>query len=248
MGQLERYGLYVLVVVIFLILGVAIWGGDPASGREGTPVSGADLSLTGRSDAASGNAATASAQFATLFDAKDRYEDVVTPGPKAPGAKEQGAGARPPAGGTETQNTVGPVEPAGKRTHTIADGETLEQISMRYYGSKHQWSRIVEANPGLRPNAMRIGVSIVIPPAPDAATSGAEIAADPVSPASPTTHAVRDGDSPAKIAKRYYGNEKYADLIMSANGIDDPRKLRVGAVLVIPSAPAGAGASPSTGR
>ncbi len=29
MGQLERYGLYVLCLVIFLILGVAIWGGDP---------------------------------------------------------------------------------------------------------------------------------------------------------------------------------------------------------------------------
>ena len=26
MGQLEKYGLYVLVVVIVLILGVAIWG------------------------------------------------------------------------------------------------------------------------------------------------------------------------------------------------------------------------------
>ena len=29
MGQLERYGLYVLCLVIFLILGVAIWGSDP---------------------------------------------------------------------------------------------------------------------------------------------------------------------------------------------------------------------------
>ncbi len=29
MGQLEKYGLYVLVVVIVLILGVAIWGGEP---------------------------------------------------------------------------------------------------------------------------------------------------------------------------------------------------------------------------
>ena len=29
MGQLEKYGLYVLCLVIFLILGVAIWGGDP---------------------------------------------------------------------------------------------------------------------------------------------------------------------------------------------------------------------------
>ena len=31
MGQLEKYGLYVLCLVIFLILGVAIWGGDPAT-------------------------------------------------------------------------------------------------------------------------------------------------------------------------------------------------------------------------
>ena len=29
MGQVERYGLYVLVLFIFLILGVAIWGDEP---------------------------------------------------------------------------------------------------------------------------------------------------------------------------------------------------------------------------
>src|SRR5262249_18440166 len=38
MGQLEKYGLYVLCLVIFLILGVAIWGGDPA-----TPTGGKEL-------------------------------------------------------------------------------------------------------------------------------------------------------------------------------------------------------------
>ena len=43
MGQLERYGLYVLCIVIFLILGVALWGGDPvlpappSSARSGPP-------------------------------------------------------------------------------------------------------------------------------------------------------------------------------------------------------------------
>ena len=30
MGQLEKYGLYVLCLVIFLILGVAMWGDPPS--------------------------------------------------------------------------------------------------------------------------------------------------------------------------------------------------------------------------
>ena len=34
MGQLEKYGLYVLCLVIFLILGVAVWGGDPVSAQH----------------------------------------------------------------------------------------------------------------------------------------------------------------------------------------------------------------------
>ena len=34
MGQLEKYGLYVLCLVIFLILGVTIWG-DPAGQPPG---------------------------------------------------------------------------------------------------------------------------------------------------------------------------------------------------------------------
>ena len=38
MGQLEKYGLYVLCLVIFLILGVTIWGGGdlPPPGKNST--------------------------------------------------------------------------------------------------------------------------------------------------------------------------------------------------------------------
>ena len=40
MGQLERYGIYVLSLIIFLILGIAIWGDDPGAGEPTHGVNG----------------------------------------------------------------------------------------------------------------------------------------------------------------------------------------------------------------
>jgi hypothetical protein len=50
-----------------------------------------------------------------------------------------------------------------------------------------------------------------------------------------TTHLVMGGDTLPAIAERWYGNPAEWRAIALANRIDDPRQLRVGARLVIPS-------------
>lgn len=244
MGQLERYGLYVLVVVIFLILGVAIWGGDPASGQEAGPgsVPGAGLSVTESppGGSAGGDQDQNSAErLADYFvDPDEMFEDV--PGDDARKAGGGSSGGPREDGVKRREDSAGPRTPVPlTRTHKIKDGELLEEISFRYYGTRHKWPRIVDANPGLRANALRIGAEITIPPAESGSSPargrGGDLAAG--GGAAGTTHEVQDGESPAKIAKRYYGSEKYAQMLMDQNGIRDATRLRVGTVLRIPPKP-----------
>ncbi len=53
-------------------------------------------------------------------------------------------------------------------------------------------------------------------------------------PPGPNTYTVQSGDSPWIIAQKVYGNGSKYPVIMSANGLTDTTRLRVGAVLKIP--------------
>jgi nucleoid-associated protein YgaU len=58
-----------------------------------------------------------------------------------------------------------PASTAGPRTHTVAPGETLSEISLRYYGSARRWAEIYEANlDAVRaPHLIRPGQRLRIP-------------------------------------------------------------------------------------
>lgn len=51
----------------------------------------------------------------------------------------------------------------GPRKHVVAAKDTLYSLSRQYYGNPNQWKKIVEANPGLVPEKMPVGKTIVIP-------------------------------------------------------------------------------------
>lgn len=58
-------------------------------------------------------------------------------------------------------------------------------------------------------------------------------------PAKERTYTVVAGDSPWTISTKVYGVGTRSDIIMKANGITDPTRLKVGMVLKIPAADAG---------
>ncbi len=71
----------------------------------------------------------------------------------------------PPA---EAKEKPSPATPSAGRTHTVASGDSLSTIAVKYYG-KADWERIYEANKatiGDDPAALKIGMTLVIPPAP----------------------------------------------------------------------------------
>ncbi len=150
-----------------------------------------------------------------------------------------------PAKTADAQTTRFPVK------HIVAKGETLSDISMRYYGTHKGYYHIYQANKDqlANVNSVRVGQELLIP-APSkriaAIMKRRNAAAAPAlpqetSPAAPTfsprRYTVRKGDSLCKIARKYYnGDERMWTKILQANRdkVKDPARLPVGVTLVIP--------------
>lgn len=249
MGQLERYGLYVLVLVIFLILGVAIWGHDPreveASSRNsnlearlgsGEPLRVDDEDDRRLSEAFGGHFEPVNwDEESTSDDEADNglnFEALVSdvqPDPQSvqpkPVDSDKGRTDVPPA-------PIPGKQPPPLREHKIAAGETLSEISKRYLGRALEHNRILQLNPDLNPKSLPIGRVIKIPHRRELLGNlkGGEV--PPVG-----KYVVQKGDSPARISKRLFGTEKYTNDILRANGLTkaDAKKIQPGRVLVVPS-------------
>ncbi len=103
---------------------------------------------------------------------------------------------------------------AAEVTHTLRDGETLQQVARYFYGSSWKASYITGRN-GLSAEAdAKPGKSYVVP--------GSWV------------YKIRKGDSLASIAKRELGDKERYRFIMTANGITDINDLEVGRELIMP--------------
>jgi nucleoid-associated protein YgaU len=122
----------------------------------------------------------------------------------------------------------------GGKTHVVAKGETLGDISKAYFGTTTKWKQIVEANPGVRPENLKVGQSLAIPDLPVAAAATA-------APISGNSYTVKSGDTLESIAASTLGKKSAWKQIVEANPGLQPTALRIGQVLAIPggsSAPA----------
>lgn len=103
-------------------------------------------------------------------------------------------------------------------THTVAAGETLSSIALRYGVSTQA---VVDANRIANPNALRVGDVLTIP-----GVTQAQVEA-----ASRVTHTVAAGETLFAIARRYGVS---VDALAEANRLTNPNQLTVGQELVIP--------------
>ena len=56
-----------------------------------------------------------------------------------------------------------PMMDGDARTHTVAAGDTLWDISETYLGDGNLWPSIAEANPSINPHRLHIGAELTIP-------------------------------------------------------------------------------------
>jgi len=152
----------------------------------------------------------------------------------------------PPLADGERIYTAGVAPPAsGQQTHKVEEGETLSEISQKYYGTIRHVRRIMAANNLDDENLLRVGRLLVIPKLTETPTAVGVPASVPVTPRAPGQYIVREGDTLTSIAQQFYGSTRFYTLIMRANGIDFPEAVRPGQKLVIPPKPTG---EPAPGR
>ena len=157
-----------------------------------------------------------------------------------PPQNEQVAVAAPAA-------TPAQVVPSGPRTHRVQDGETLSSIAVAAYGSASYYPHILRANPNLDPKKLKIGMTITLPDIssvkpPDvpggAAAQHASATEQKVDQSK--EYKVQPGDSLYKISVKLYGKSEMQTKIYELNKEQigaDPAKLKLGAVLKLPSPP-----------
>lgn len=98
--------------------------------------------------------ARGSAVPAAAMTALPAPTDLGSAGATAVPATPAGSAAARPSAATPTNPATvpaetaatAPVQPAGPRTHKVAEGETLSLLAFRYYGSPNKWDRIYAAN------------------------------------------------------------------------------------------------------
>jgi nucleoid-associated protein YgaU len=165
-----------------------------------------------------------------------------------------------PVKGSEEKNEKRVSSTATGEEYVIKEGDTLDGIAQRTLGGKAYASKIMEANPGLKPTALRPGKTIKLPKIEKAGVEKKDEAPvfvqDPapktevkVEPAPKTettkvvdgkkTYTVQPGDTLSGISVKVYNTSRHYQKIYEANkdAIEDPNTLQVGLNLVMPDLP-----------
>lgn len=152
----------------------------------------------------------------TLFNfLRSRGGNVTLPGIQAPSITET----------EEAQKTELPAK------HTVAQGESLWKIAMKYYDSGYNWVSIAQENKLSLPDIIFVGQELRIPKAETIKPPPPrrEVAMETV-----TSYVVVRGDSLWKIASRLYGDGYSWVRIARTNRLANPNKIFVGSRLTIP--------------
>lgn len=253
MGQLEKYGLYVLCLVIFLILGVTIWGGGDLQQpprRGNAPAASSELNANPRTTngGALGNVVTPVGERTPPPVASlDSLLERVPPPPVKPPVKvdkekvepkpvDQMASVKPPVESPKpAAETVRPV-------YKVTAGDTFDSIAREKLGSASLRTEIARLNPRVEPSRMKQGIELQLPTAAELAAlkKGKDDGkvADASSAKKPAvgdgTYTIEKGDTFASIARKKLGSAKRVNELLDANPNVDPLRLREGATIRLP--------------
>lgn len=234
MGQLEKYGLYVLCLVIFLILGVTIWGGgEVAAGRSSAVAMHAPGSTAGAKPSDGGSTTTQ----------RSRSLDLLLPVVSLPQEPRTGGGGdRPSAVGGQPAPEQPPkpatADPATE-PYTVQDGDSFESIAVARLGSRAAWPEIEKLNPGVDPRRLRPGQQLKLPSAAALAASGRAKAARGNAPVPEVgsggrSYTVKKGDTIEGIALNVLGSRARRDELLALNP-SAQKVIRPGDVLKLPA-------------
>lgn len=179
----------------------------------------------------------------------DTRREPVHPAPVIPRSVEPPAA--PPASGPASAAAEPPRtgEPPLPLVHLVEAGESLSEISKRYYHDSRHADWILKANPEIKDaHQLVVGMKLVIPrpvaaarATPDTPTSPRTPTAASAPASGPSTYTVKSGDTLTRIAARTLGNARRWKEIHALNRAaigPHPEDIRIGMVLKLPAASA----------
>ena len=100
------------------------------------------------------------------------------------------------------------------RTHTVAAGETLSALALRFYGDAELYRLIATASGDASPNVINVGQRLIMPDF--------------------TRYTVVAGDTLSGLAQRFYGDAQLDWLIAGSSGIAESATITAGQRLIMP--------------
>jgi nucleoid-associated protein YgaU len=150
-------------------------------------------------------------------------------------------------------DTPPPRKVAREVIHYVESGESLYEISQKYYGDGEQWHRIMKRNPNqIGPNGrVQVGVRLLIPNRTgEASSTGIKVATGHPTTLDKGIIEVKPGDTLSGLAERHLGSSKRWRELLNANRktLNRPGRLQAGMKLVLPTSAATSGPPPVTPR
>ncbi|MCA8965128.1 MAG: LysM peptidoglycan-binding domain-containing protein [Planctomycetes bacterium] len=252
MGQLEKYGLYVLCLVIFLILGVAIWGGGDvppqggrraAADREAAALRGG----TGSPSTTAGDGTVHAGSVAVLLGLDGGDKKPAAEGPKGAGdkvggkpsiAEQLGGGAAPAGPKTGGEPVPAPPAPTARATHKVVSGDTFESIA-KSLGSVSLVADIKRLNPTVEPSKMQLNTVLILPTQAEIEArrggSSAKASTSGTSVDGTRKYIIAKGDTLEGIARRELGDPRRVGDLQQLNPGVEAKSLKIGRSLVLPA-------------
>ncbi len=128
-------------------------------------------------------------------------------------------------------------------THTIAPGESISKLALKYYGDYKKYHHIANFNNMTDATQVRVGQRILIPEIEGVSIDDLMRISTGSAPPSEhpaaiegeyTVHQIQPGESLSKVAQKYYGDYKLFHVIADYNGIADPTSVKVGQKIKVP--------------
>ena len=142
-------------------------------------------------------------------------------------------------GGGEQKQPEPQPEPVvdQRESYTVVAKDSLASIARKKLGSERHVKLLLELNPGVKPESLKIGQKLTLPtPTEVAGTAGAAPKQpEPSGSGALRTHEIASGDNFEGLAMRYLNDRKRVSEIKKLNPTLDPTKLRVGQKVLIPA-------------
>lgn len=239
MGNFEKLGILVIIMLVVVIMVLMVWGVAQPVGDLGSDLAPPRrIAAEGPSGSGTGGSGT---RGSTQADPqRGDVPQVKGSGPGTSPWPDDNPRPRPDVNPTPNPDPDPDPDPdpvQGRNiTHVVKDGESFYGMAVQYYRDGTKFLVIQEANPDIDPQSLSVGMKIIIPD-PDSVLSDApRPAPQPVARAG-NTYVVKDGDSLWRIAKETLGKGTEFPKILDANRDllgDNGDDLQPGMTLVIP--------------